>query len=110
MTKEEVDKIARGHVYSGIDAKEIGLLDEFGGMTEALAAAAEAAELDNYRVVKFPEYQTPFLKFLEDISSEAKLRMLKNELGDNYFYYQQLEEVKSMKGVQARIPYIMEVN
>jgi protease-4 len=110
MTKEEVDKIARGHVYSGIDAKEIGLLDEFGGMTEAIAAAAEAAELDNYRIVKYPEYQAPFLKFLEDISGEAKLRILKKELGDNYFYYQQLEEVKNMKGVQARIPYIMDVN
>ncbi len=90
MSKEEVDKIGRGHVYSAIDAQKIGLVDEMGGMEEAIKAAAEMAGLEKYRIVKYPE--------------------LEKELGDNYIYYKYLEDVKNMKGVQARMPFIMNVN
>ena len=110
MSKEEVDKIGRGHVYSAIDAKKIGLVDEMGGLNEAIKAAAEMAGLEKYRIVKYPEYEDPFTKIFQELTGDAKMKHLKNELGDNYIYYRYLEDVKNMKGVQARMPFIMNVN
>ncbi|MEM7354319.1 MAG: signal peptide peptidase SppA [Acidobacteriota bacterium] len=50
MTTEEVDEIARGRVWSGADAKDLGLVDRLGGLEEAIASAAEMTGLEEYRV------------------------------------------------------------
>lgn len=50
MTPQAVDKIAQGRVWSGLDAKELGLVDELGSQPEAIAAAAKLAKLPNYQV------------------------------------------------------------
>jgi len=65
MTTEDVDKIARGHVYSGEDALNINLIDEFGGLTKAIAIAANEAGLENYRIVNYPEVKDPLEMILK---------------------------------------------
>ncbi len=55
MTQAEVDDIGQGRVWTGIDAKEVGLVDELGGLSAAIAYAAETAELDDYDVTTFPK-------------------------------------------------------
>ena len=54
LSVEAVDEIAQGRVWAGGDAIKIGLVDEIGGLKDAIAYAATLASLDNYRVVEFP--------------------------------------------------------
>ncbi|MFP4448379.1 MAG: signal peptide peptidase SppA [Bacteroidales bacterium] len=109
MTKEEVDEIGQGRVWSGIDAKNIGLVDLFGGLDKAIEIAGEKAKTEKYRVVELPELKDPFNQFMKQIKGGAKTKIIKNALGDEYTYYEQLEEVKNMSGIQARIPYKIEI-
>lgn len=105
MTFEEVDKIGGGHVYSGADALKNGLIDDFGGLEKAIKVAAEEAKLENYRLVKLPEVVDPFTKIMNDLTGNAHLKFMEEKLGENFYYYEQMEEVKNMKGIQARLPF-----
>jgi len=55
MTYEAVDEIAQGRVWAGTDAIGIGLVDELGGLEDAIAYAASMVSLDTYRLVEYPE-------------------------------------------------------
>ena len=105
MTYDEVDQIARGHVYSGADALKIGLIDDFGGLKKAIDIAAEEAELEEYRIVKLPKLEDPFQKIISDLTGKSQLKILEKELGENYIYYEELKSIKEMKGIQALMPY-----
>jgi len=106
-----VDSIARGRVWSGIDAKKIGLIDDFGGMKDAIAYAAEKADLgDNYRITKYPQRKEFIEQLVEELTGQASQSIVKSELGDYYVYYQKMQSLKNMKGVQARLPFFMEIN
>lgn len=109
MTKEEVDEIGQGRVWSGANAIEIGLIDEFGGLEKAIEIAAQSANLEKYRVVDLPKLKDPFQQFLENIQGNVKASILKDELGNEYKYYQHLQDIKNIQGIQARIPYDIEL-
>jgi len=109
MTKEQVDAIGQGRVWSGTNAKEIGLIDEFGGLDKAIEIAAKAANLEKYRIVEFPRLKDPFEQIMEDLQGNVRTSILKNELGEQYSYYENLQEIKSMQGIQARIPFHIEI-
>ena len=109
MTKEQVDEIGQGRVWSGANAIEIGLIDGFGGLNDAIMLAAEAANLEKYRVVEFPKLKDPFEQILEDLQGNAMTSIVKNQLGSEYKYYETLQNAKQMQGIQARIPYEIEI-
>jgi len=105
LTKEEVDAIGQGRVWSGIDAKEIGLIDEFGGLDEAIADAASMAELgEDYEVRTYPEEESKF-SFLLDMQTRAKTWFAKEYMGEFYGQYKTIENIKNFEGTQARLPY-----
>lgn len=106
---EQVDAIGQGRVWSGINAKDIKLVDEFGGLTDAIKLAAEKAELENYRLVELPKQKKLFEQLMEDMSAEAKAWMLKDELGLSFKAYNRIKSMLNNQGVQARIPYDIEV-
>ena len=73
MSTTDVDKIARGRVWSGIDAKGIGLVDHLGGLEEAVASAAKLAELPEGYAVRFVEKEPTFgQKLLTEFFAEAQ--------------------------------------
>jgi protease-4 len=109
MTKEEVDKIGQGRVWSGANAIEIGLIDGFGGLEDAIQLAAEAANLEKYRTVEYPKLKEPIEQLLEDFQGNVRMSILKNELGNEYKYYNAIQEIRNMQGIQARIPYEVEI-
>ena len=109
MTKEEVDEIGQGRVWSGANAIDIGLIDGFGGLEDAIKLAAEAANLDSYRIIDLPKLKDPFEKLLEDLQGNVKVSILKQELGTEYKYYKTLQNLRNMQGIQARIPYEVEI-
>jgi len=113
MTVAEVNEIAQGRVWSGVDAQKLGLVDELGNLDDAIAAAAEMVELETYGIRKYPKYKSDFEKLMEDFGG-AKVKLgevlLKEELGDQL--YQTLKEIKQMgteKGIQAKMPYTLTI-
>jgi protease-4 len=107
---EAIDSIGQGRVWSGVNAKKIGLIDEFGGLTEAIKGAQALAKLDDYRIVEYPKQKDPFDMLISDFGGEIKSYILNEELGSSFKYYDRLNKLTKMKGVQARIPFIVDIH
>ncbi len=112
MTFEQVDVVAQGRVWTGKEAISKGLVDELGGLDHAINAAAQLAELDAYKIRNFPNYKTD-IKEMFNISPFGKVNkeeVLKEALGDeNYRLFSKINELKNLKGIQARMPYILDI-
>lgn len=110
ITKAAVDSIGQGRVWSGIDAKRIGLIDEFGGLNASIEKAAELAELEEYQIVEFPEKKEFIVALLEGMTGEdAQNKWAQEKLGTSYKYFKYLEQINKLSGTQARIPYYFEI-
>ncbi|APA64860.1 signal peptide peptidase SppA [Maribacter sp. 1_2014MBL_MicDiv] len=113
MTMAQVDSVAQGRVWSGTEALEIGLVDELGNLDDAISAAAEMAEIDTYGVKKFPKYKSGFERFMEDLegaSVKIKENLLKDEIGEEaYQVLKELQSFKKQSGVQARMPFALDI-
>lgn len=106
MTKEQVDEIGQGRVWIGRDAKEIGLVDTFGGLVDAIDIAKRMANIDGKaRIHTYPKKKDPIKELMNKLTKQGKVALLKNELGANYIYYQQAKDMLSHEGIQMRLPY-----
>lgn len=105
----KVDEIGQGRVWSGANAINIKLIDQFGGLKAAIKVAVEKAKLDNYRITELPKQKDPIQQLLEDLTGNARISILKNELGFAYREYNNLINMVSKQGIQARIPFNIEV-
>ncbi len=107
------DSLAQGRVWSGVDAKRIGLIDELGTLEDAISAAAELAELENYGIRKFPKYKSGFERFMDDLggaSLKLKDNIIAEEIGEEaYMILKDLKTSMEQKGVQARMPFILNI-
>lgn len=109
MTKAEVDAIGQGRVWTGEDAKELGLVDVLGGLEDAIEIAADMANLENYRISNFPKLKNPIEEIFEDLGAQVTTSLVKKELGESYKYYQQLDNLKSRENIQMRMPMQFEI-
>jgi protease-4 len=109
MTIEEVDALAGGRVWSGVNAMENGLIDVYGGLEKSIEIAAEMADLENYRITSLPYLDDPFTMLMKELTGEAKMRMFKKELGASFELYNKAEEIGKMKGLQAIMPYSIDI-
>jgi protease-4 len=100
-----VDSIARGRVYTGLRAKELGLVDALGGMQDAMASCAKLAKLKEYRVELFPKNDEPWKQVLRDFGVSLRSASLGMQLEA------QLEQVRAkiqtLGGIQARETLIL---
>ena len=109
----QADSLAQGRVWSGVDAKRIGLIDELGTLEDAIAAAAQLAELETYGIKKYPKYKSGFERFMEDLegaSVHIKNKIISDEIGEES--YRILKDIKSgteQKGVQVRLPFTLNI-
>ena len=108
ISTKQVDEIGQGRVWSGYDAKKIGLIDEFGGIEKAIESAAALAELDEYRTISLPKQKDPFTEFLEEFTQTKLSDILVNDLDlikkEDIIAIKEL--IKSDK-IQTRLPYIL---
>jgi protease-4 len=109
MTKAEVDSIAQGRVWTGVDAKRIKLVDEFGGLDYAISVAAKRAKLTEYRITELPVVKDPFEKILENLGQKPVESLLKQHMGKGYDYYRKIDRLMNMQPYQARMPYELEI-
>lgn len=105
MSEEEVRIIAEGRVYSGLRAKELGLVDVIGGLDRSLEIAAELAELEEYRTIAYPEQKNFLETLLKGMSDGVMTRRMKSELGPLYPIFEQYKTMMRSQGIQARMPF-----
>ena len=109
MTVAQIDSIGQGRVWSGVDAKRIGLIDEFGGLNDAIAEAAKLAKLKDYKTIELPEQKDTFEQLMEAFNGDNTSVFLKKELGIAYPYFHYLSQMSKMQGIQALMPYQFEI-
>ncbi len=109
MTVAQVDSIGQGRVWSGIDAKRIGLIDEFGGLNDAIKEAARLAKLKSFRTQELPEQKDTFQQLIETFTGDNTRVSLRKELGAAYPYYKYLSRMSRMQGIQALMPYEFDI-
>lgn len=102
-----IDSIAQGRVWTGLKAKDIGLIDRFGGIEDAIVAAATKAGLTDYSVREYPEPQSIFEKIFGKDDPMSYTDKIKKEIGeDNFKIYQEIKRVREMSNsVQTRLPF-----
>lgn len=115
MSTAQVDAMAQGRVWTGMDAKKLGLVDEIGGLEDAIKYAAKLGKTTSYRTENFPEYEKNFEDFLSNFTGIAALQtkeqLLKEQLGEEGFQMlEQIKRVKSRKGIQAMMPYEISIH
>lgn len=104
-----IDKVGQGRVWTGEDAKNEGLVDVFGGMDKAMEIAAEMAGLEEYRTQYLPKQKTFMERLMEDFQLEAKNMVFKMRFGDEFEIYEKFLMLKDQQGMQARMPFDLEV-
>lgn len=105
MSKEAINEIGQGRVWTGEQAKERGLVDELGGINKAIETAAFLADLSDYSLTYVSGTKDFWKEFIEKQLGEVKVSIVKNVLGDEYEYFKTLNNIKSTTGIQARLPY-----
>jgi protease-4 len=112
-TKETIDKIGQGRVWSGKNALDIDLVDMLGGIDTAIEIAAQKANIkDDYRIVEMPEVLPAFEQLLKDLTGNASAR-IQNMIWGQSEYAKLLKTVESMQEaypIQARLPYELKIN
>lgn len=109
ISKAAVDSIGQGRVWTGTDAKRLGLVDVLGGLNDAIEIAAKKANLTTYRTIALPEQKEFFEQIMEDLNTEVSTSFTKQQLGESYIYYQKLNELVNEKGILAKLPMSIEI-
>lgn len=106
MSVNELKKVASGRVWTGVQAKERGLVDVLGNFNDAVAIAADKADVSQDYKLKYYPIQKSFIEeWLLEMEENAATRQLKNQLGEHFKAYEQLKKLKEYQGSQARLPY-----
>ena len=109
IEKEKVDELGQGHVYCGNDALDLNLVDNIGGLPEAIEEAARLASIEEYDIKEYPELEDPYTRIMKSLSGDIKSSLIKKELGELAKYYEDIIELRSLTGIQARLPYFIEI-
>ena len=110
MTRNQVDSIAQGRVWTGAQALELGLVDELGGLQDAVAYAASQAGYDTYRVT-YARREVNVLQELFNTSTQAvRMKLMTSWFTDEEIrYIDQLRELRAMSGLQTRLPLVVDI-
>ena len=109
MSTAAVDDIGQGRIWTGYDAKRLGLVDVLGGLETAIDIAADLAELSDYRLVSLPKKEDPLETFIKEITGEES-KYITNYLGIDRKFVKSVENLLKGEKIKARMPFILEIN
>ena len=110
MKFESVDSIGQGRIWSGTSSLKLGLVDEIGGLNDAIKEAAKLAKTETYSIRELPVAEDPYMMLLKQMSGEVKMNKLKKEIGETFGFYRELLEIRDLTGIQARLQYFIEIH
>ena len=105
MTKEQVDSIGQGRVWSAKDAVEIGIVDEIGSIQDAIDEAAKLAYIQDYKLIELPKVKN----FMEQIFDNLETSIKMKKYGVLYDTYEQINNLQYLQGIQALMPYQIDI-
>ncbi|WP_158800570.1 signal peptide peptidase SppA [Pedobacter sp. L105] len=108
-SKSYIDSIGGGHVWIGTDAVKIGLADRIGNFNDAIVAAGKKAKLKDYKIVEYPQKIDPLKSLLDDATENVRVYYAKREFGENFMLYEQLKKALVHTGIQASMPFQINV-
>lgn len=105
MTTDQIKAIAEGRVWTGEDALKIGLVDKIGGLDDAIALAVGRAKLKTYNIKEYPEKEDFATKLMKSFGEDMETSFIKGQLGEQYQLLKQINNLKKLHGIQARMTY-----
>lgn len=110
MSVDAVEKVAQGHVWVGQDALKIKLVDQLGGLDDAVAKAAKLAKLDEYYTASYPGKVDWLDQFTSAMSSGSYIdNQMRAAMGEYYSTFMLLKDINKQSAIQARIPYMVNI-
>ncbi len=109
MSVEAIEKIAEGRVWTGATAKELGLVDELGGLDKAIEIAAQKAEVEAYSLLTYPSKESFFSSLMNEGKNNYIEGQLMETLGEAYPSIKFIQNVKDMDRIQARMPFDLRI-
>ncbi len=111
MTKEAVNEIAQGRVWTGLQGIEVGLVDEIGTLQNALDKAAELAELEDYRTSDFPKLKSPYESLLDQLQGNGMIEsQIKSKIVEKFPVSEQFLNLDQFSTPQARLDVQFDFN
>lgn len=110
MSVEAIEKIAEGRVWTGEAAKELGLVDELGGLDKALEIAAQKANVEAYSVISYPSKSSIFDSILENGKKDYINGQLAETFGEYYHFMKSIQNLKEADRIQARLPFDLQIH
>jgi protease IV len=111
MTTSQVDSIGQGRVWSGIDALKIGLVDELGGIDEAILYAADLANITDYKTTELPIQKNPLDELIKQLNGEISMdKIVIKKLGVYGEYFNFISNLDKKDQIQARLPFLISIN
>jgi protease-4 len=109
ITKEIVDSIGQGRVWTATDAKNIGLVDVIGGLDKAIEIAAFKAGISDYGIENLPKVLSPIERIAKNLNG-METSYIKSKLGKNYGLFQSIEKLNNLEGIQMMLPYEIKID
>lgn len=106
----DVDSIGQGRVWTGAQGVNNKLVDRLGNLDAAIQAAAKKAKLSNYKVSQYPEKEDPFTSILNNSKEKVQVWLAKEQMGEYYRYFDVMKKATAQTGIQARLPYSIEIH
>ena len=105
VTQDSIKQIAEGRVWDGITAKQIGLVDEFGGIREAVAWVAKKANMgDDFKTQNYPMLKDQFMSMLDKYMVGRYESRLQGEMGLLYDWHKQLQAILGRDHILCLMP------
>ena len=108
LTMDRVEQLAQGHVYLGMDAQKLKLVDALGGLDVAVAKAAKLASLSEWHTASYPGAEDMLDQMMDMFSGSTGSYLdgqLRSVLGDDYGAYMMMRRAMMLSRLQARLPY-----
>ncbi|MDF2479420.1 MAG: protease [Sphingobacterium sp.] len=105
-----VDSIGQGRVWTGAQGLGNKLVDRLGNLDAAIQAAAKKANLNKYKVTQYPEKEDPFTSILNNSKEKVQAWVAKEQMGEYYRYFDVMRRTTTQSGIQARLPYTVEIH
>jgi len=110
MSTTAVDEIGQGRVWTGYDAKKIGLIDVYGGLEKAIEIAALLAKVEDYRLISLPRKKDPFSELVLEFGNSGTISdIILAKFGFKTDLTKPIEHLLKSDIIQARVPFIMEL-
>lgn len=109
MNIDSLKAIAEGRIYSGTDAMRLGLVDEMGGLEEAITFAAKKANISDYTIKYYPSVKSLIEQISDIFSTSVEERIVKSQLGENYRLFRTIQRAQTTTGIKAIMPYSITV-